>query len=532
MASLAESAGWLFGWLLRNSAQAAVLVLVVWGLERTVLRRLPPRWRYGLWLVVLARLMIPLAPGSPLSLFNLVDWAPSTVAGVFGQVLGLPSPVPVTLVETMHPLADTPPWFLGALALWLPGAVILGVLLARDHQRLQQAMDASPVWDEPTLDLLAQSKAVMGVRRPVELAETTRISSPAISGWWRPRILLPVGLLRRLSVDETRFLFLHELAHVKRGDIALNWLLAAVQILHWFNPFVWLALRRLLSVREEVCDDLVLRRCFMGAAREYGLTLIRILEECAPRRLLPAYAAVLDDIQALRERVRSIRDFSIGESNPWAPALITVLLAVAGLTERADHHALDASPPLPAEVRRSVRSGSRGLPAKPVRPSPSVGVPSRNEAKVGTVSSDATELLLMAMRQAINDIRMPASSVATAGGRVVDSAVSKPAGPQPVRSLAVTPRASAAPVSGSFARSSDASSARAVTVAGSVPSPVRSTVLPPIGRRGDILRPLRAESEYTGGAGRSGISRGPAEGGLYSGRPATVALASSRRPAS
>ncbi len=537
MASLAEIAGWLFGWLLRNSAHAAVLAGVVWALERTLFKRLSPRWRYGLWLVVVVRLIIPIAPGSPLSLFNLIDFAPPSVSVALSQVLGLPSPVPVTLPESMHPLADTPPWFVGALALWLPGALILAALLARDHQRLQLAMDASPVWDEATLDLLTQSKAVMCVRGPVELAETSRISSPAISGWWRPRILLPVGLLRRLSSDETRFLFLHELAHVKRADIALNWVLAVVQILHWFNPVVWLALRRLLSVREEVCDDLVLRRCFTGAAREYGLTLIRILEECAPRRLLPAYAGVLDDVQALRQRVRSIRDFTADDSHPWSPAFATILLAVVGLTERTDHNALSSSTTAQMEVRRHVRPGHRGGPLRPVTPSP-VPTPGDEVRLEESESPNAVGQLMTAVRRALQEHRFlgmaPATATATVGASetiALSSPSTAPAGstraqPQTPshpktnrRPGPAVPMATAAPQS-----LGPVAIRRAPTVATTA---TRPAALPPISRRGHILRPVPGAA----GSDARSATDASASGSVYSVRQAKAQLVVQRRPA-
>ncbi len=360
MQPLAEGAGWLFGWLLRNSAHAAFLGIVLCFLELTVLRRLAPRWRYLLWLMVLARLLLPIAPESRLSLFNLVDLAPPGLAAFVGQILGLPAPVVLPSPEPPNPLTDTPTWFVWALAFWAPGALVLAFLVGRDHFRLRAALDVTaPTSDPDTLALVLQSRAVMKVRRPVEVVETPSISSPAITGWWRARVLLPAGLLPRLTRDEARYLFLHELAHVKRADLLLNWLLAVVQILHWFNPVIWLVIRRLLAVREEVCDDLVLRRSFPGANREYGLTLLRILEECAPRRIVPALAGVLDDLSSLRQRMRCIRNFDAPVGNPWAPAFLTVVIAVMGLTERqVDPDRLHTAP-LVSPTSRSVRNGSR-----------------------------------------------------------------------------------------------------------------------------------------------------------------------------
>ncbi|MCC7376818.1 MAG: hypothetical protein IT581_19315 [Verrucomicrobiales bacterium] len=376
MEALAEYAGWVFGWLLRNSAHACALAVLVYGLELVAGRHLAPRWRYGLWLVVLARLLVPVAPESHLSLFNLVDFAPAGFSGAALQVLGLPAPVVVPAVEAPHPLADTPTWFVWALALWCPGALVLSALIWRDHRRLRRALSATqPVENPEVQDLLRQSKGVMSVRRRVAVEETGQITSPAIAGCWRPRLLLPTGLLPRLTTDEIRFLFLHELAHVKRADIALNWLLAAIQVLHWFNPAVWLALRRLLAVREEVCDDLVLRRSFPGASREYALTLLRLLEECAPRRVVPALAGVLDDLGTLRRRMRCIRDFSRMNPNPWLPAALTVTVAIVGLTERipeplswsfgaAEERPAEAQPKLASRSPRNPTSSSSSLNSK------------------------------------------------------------------------------------------------------------------------------------------------------------------------
>ena len=365
MQFLAESAGWVFGWLLRNSAHAAFLGGVVWILELTLLRRLPPRWRYLLWWVVLARLLLPIAPESRLSVFNLIDLAPQGLAEFAGQLLGLPAPVVLPNLEPANPLTDTPSWFVWALALWLPGACVLAYLVGRDHVRLRSALEHTvPTTDPMIQGLLLQCRAVMKVRRNVEVVETTSITSPAITGWWRARVLLPAGLLPRLTRDEARYLILHELAHVKRADLVLNWLLAAVQVLHWFNPVVWLAIRRLLAVREEVCDELVLHRCFAGAHREYGLTLLRVLEECAPRRIVPTLAGVLDDLSALRQRMRCIRNFGTPVGNPWTPAFLTVVIAVMGLTERHVDPSRIYSAPLNSPSSRSVRHGVRPPPGR------------------------------------------------------------------------------------------------------------------------------------------------------------------------
>lgn len=520
MEQLAESAGWLFGWLLRNSAHAAILAAVVWALEKTVLRKLSPRWRYGLWILVFVRLLIPIAPASAFSLFNLVELAPGAISQIALQLLGLPAPMPVPLTEIPHPLADTPGWFIAALALWLPGAAVLGTLLYRDHRRLQHALQhTTPVTDSYILDLLQQSKAVMRVRRPVLLVEGEHVTSPAMSGWRRPRILLPIGLLERLTTDEIRFLFLHELAHVKRGDIALNWVLAGVQILHWFNPVVWLALRRLVSVREEVCDERVLQSCFLGAARDYGLTLLHLLEECAPRRLMPALAGILDDVGTLRRRIRCIRTFGQPETHPWVPAGVTLALAIAGLTENQNHHVLilSATAPVSAEFASAARPVARGRHHPQNRPRSTTGpkpAPLPAVEPEPPRTGNTLRSFSVAFRQLIDE------AFGTGGDRegTENAAASLvvPVSTATVRSPA--PPSSLVPA-GPPVRDMGAPS-RTI---------IRPYPLPPVGQRGDILRPPKTAA--TSGVGLPGPVR-TLEVSPGLGRQATAPSTSSPRHSS
>lgn len=501
MQPLAEAAGWLFGWLLRNSAHAAILAGVICVLQRTICRRLPPRWRYGLWLVVLVRLLLPVAPESRLSLFNLVDLAPAGVAGAALQVLGLPTPVVVPAEEVPDPLADTPVWFVWALAFWFSGALTLAGLLWRDHRRLKRALaGTTPVLDEAVLDLLRQGKAVMSVRRRVTVVETPEITSPAVTGWLRPRLLLPTGLLVRLTPDEIRFLFLHELAHVKRADLPFNWFLAILQILHWFNPMVWIALRRLLTVREEVCDDLVLRRCFPGAARGYGLTLLRILEECAPRRLLPSFASVLDDLGALRQRMRWIRNFGLHDRHPCAAASVTVAVAIVGLTERIGEPFFWAGPGAAAGAEISTQSPQNSAPRRTRgrQPMQVAQLEERDQIPRRDATSRVFETLTAAIQQVMDetssrDTREPAEESREVTARTPSPANPSWSGVTNASRVVVNPAAT--PVAG-----------RPVSQATRIGT--RPYPLPPIHKRGDILGTRRSQraSDYAPGNTRGPLS--------------------------
>src|SRR5262249_23634542 len=158
----------------------------------------------------------------------------------------------------------------------------------------------------PVLDLLQGCADELCVRTTVQLVESDSITSPLLHGFWRPRLVLPVGLRNELSWDELRFVLLHELAHVKRRDILQNWLGTILQILHWFNPLVWLAFARWRADRELACDALALETAGEEKKREYGRTILRLLE--ASRNVLgtPAMVGILEDKGQLRERISMI----------------------------------------------------------------------------------------------------------------------------------------------------------------------------------------------------------------------------------
>src|SRR5687768_13187901 len=73
----ATQVGTWLDWLWRSSWQAAVLVALVLLVQLLLKNRLTARWRYNLWLIVLVRLVLPVLPESPLSIYNLLSAVPS-----------------------------------------------------------------------------------------------------------------------------------------------------------------------------------------------------------------------------------------------------------------------------------------------------------------------------------------------------------------------------------------------------------------------------------------------------------------------
>jgi len=334
--------------LLKASWQAAVLILLVLAVQWAFGRRLSPRWRYGLWLLVVARLALPWTIPSSISVFNLLSFsnASAAVAGLRANsgAPGLPAP-PVAGVPAERPgdtaaakPAATAPRFsvnlLHVLLAWAAGALALAVCLLVTHYLLwRRVTPRRPLIDAPVMNLLEDCKQAMGVRVPVTLVETAAVGSPSLFGFVRPRLLLPVGLTRSFSEEELRYVFLHELSHIKRLDILTGWLMTALQILHWFNPLVWLAFHRMRVDRELACDALALSYAKEEENQPYGRTIIKLLEGFGCSAWAPSLAGTVENKNQMKERISMIAKF---RKTSRMPALAGVLFIGLGLVTLTD----------------------------------------------------------------------------------------------------------------------------------------------------------------------------------------------------
>jgi bla regulator protein BlaR1 len=154
------------------------------------------------------------------------------------------------------------------------------------------------------LDDLEDCKLEMGVHTPLTVVETAAVNSPSLFGFIRPRLLLPAGLTERFSLHELRYVFLHELGHVKRGDIPMNWLAMVPLILHWFNPFVWYAVNRMRVDGEVACDALALSYAQETERQPYGQTIIKLVEHFSRPAVAPGLLGILENNHQMKRRIR------------------------------------------------------------------------------------------------------------------------------------------------------------------------------------------------------------------------------------
>jgi Tol biopolymer transport system component len=171
----------------------------------------------------------------------------------------------------------------------------------------------------------------MRIQTLVAVVVTDKVRTPVLYGFLRPRILLPQGLVEAIGLEGTEYVFLHELAHLKRYDITVAWILSIIQVLHWFNPLVWLALHRMRADQETAADALALRSLTADEPTRYGRTIMRLLEGFTQGQVVPSVAGILEDTSLVERRIRMIAHFK-NDSRSWSLLGIGVTVALGILS--------------------------------------------------------------------------------------------------------------------------------------------------------------------------------------------------------
>jgi Tol biopolymer transport system component len=210
--------------------------------------------------------------------------------------------------------------------------MVIGAYLLMSNFALWRIVKREPpLVNQVMLELFEECKAQAGVQTLVAVVPSRQIRSPGLFGFIRPRLLLPLEMLEKASHDEMRYVFLHELAHLKRHDIYLGWLTSLLQVLHWFNPLVWYAFYRMRADRELACDALVLARTEKEQSQEYGRAIVGLLRRFSRSRPLPAMAGILESRSQLKRRITMISQFK-KNSYRWSPLAVVLIVALAGVS--------------------------------------------------------------------------------------------------------------------------------------------------------------------------------------------------------
>lgn len=312
----------IFLTLLEVSAASAVVILIVVLLSSIINRSYTARWKYWLWMVLAARLLIP---------FNLsFETAPARVeVSIPAASISLPAAAtaPAQPAQPVSPppavgqlsLPDTPDLPITPAApaapaitvmellmlVWLAGVVLFLLWQAASYLRFRGQVRrwGLPVRRDSIIAYVRrQTEAEFGIGKSVPTLICKKVSSPMMIGFFRPLLILPHD---RYSAADLSFILRHELTHCKRRDIWYKSLLLLANAVHWFNPAVWLMVREASRDLEISCDAAVMKNAGLEERRQYSETILACVHrELAMKTALSTH--FYGGKKALKERFANI----------------------------------------------------------------------------------------------------------------------------------------------------------------------------------------------------------------------------------
>ena len=166
--------------------------------------------------------------------------------------------------------------------------------------------------------MLSDTARDLGVSAP-EMIVCEAISTPAVTGLLRPRLLLPH---ERYDVQELRYILRHELCHLKRRDMLLKLVLLAANAMHWFNPVVYLMLRQADEDIELACDSAATDDLDRAERAAYSRTLLAAVQSSV--RALPATTCFGGTVERLKRRITNV----LGAQKKRGLGVVALVLAL------------------------------------------------------------------------------------------------------------------------------------------------------------------------------------------------------------
>lgn len=249
-----------FSWMLIHSLWQGLFFAIVTGIVLLLSKRSAAAHRYNLVLIIFFAFITACA------LTFTYEWKSESAAAVLTPIAGnIPVNVSSLLSGNAHNIKQVIHAFTAYFSANAPFIILLWfmVFLFKSvkmisclayNQRIRnyQVYQPSVFWEEK----VALFSKKLNIRRAVRLLQSGYVKMPVVVGHLKPVILIPVGLMAGLPVEQVEAILLHELAHIKRNDYFVNFFQNVAEAVFFFNPgLLWIS-SLLREERENCADDI------------------------------------------------------------------------------------------------------------------------------------------------------------------------------------------------------------------------------------------------------------------------------------
>ena len=342
----------IFKMIILSSVTGSVIAIIILVIKEVFKNRLNAFWQYYIWFLLIIRLIIPAGFETPLSKFNNIEFAAEKIRSYsnssktandlesvseinlqnISEVSGLKLNGEDSLKETVS--KDFNYYFNIASIIWVLGAVFAFLIILNINCIFIFKVYKQPFCeDEDTLKVLEECKSTINISRDIPIICDRYVKVPSLLGNIKPKILISSDFILRLSAEQKKYIFLHELSHFKRKDIFISWIILFCGILNWFNPIIWFSLHRMWEDCELACDAYVLSHLKEKEQGEYGKTIIDMAKFVSDIKYIPGATGIIKGNSNIKRRIIMIKNF---KKTPYKwisiSACILAAVGIVGIT--------------------------------------------------------------------------------------------------------------------------------------------------------------------------------------------------------
>ena len=309
---------WSIHFLISNIL-ICIFTLVIIGTKKLLKKYLSAATQYHLWFLLFLLLAVPFFPvqihGSQLFSWLHFFHTDSGLNSGTDTLSKLTSNTQNNLLNQVNDFSvSISSQFSGGLntilfLIWITGVMIMSVLTLHSLNYVRSIKrSALPLQNQQVKTIYYDCLKELKISHQVPVYSTAFLKSPVLIGIIHPRIYIPIHLISELNPDDMRFMLLHELQHYRHKDTLIGFLMVISNILYWFNPFVWYALKEIHCDRELACDSAVLQMISTDEYQAYGMTLINFAEKLSSFSS-PLAVGMSGNFRQMKRRILNIAIF-------------------------------------------------------------------------------------------------------------------------------------------------------------------------------------------------------------------------------
>lgn len=318
----------IFSSVLEISIISSIIGIVIILLRQLLKGRVNSKWIYIIWFILLFKLLVPIKIESFVSIFNFTpeyitesNYIENSKIEYESLQQDYNNYINDNIEESNNIVNNQDSYELKQLeqeiknskiknnifeyiipTIWLIGFIAMFLWLMITNIILNSKLNKNCYKDERLENILEKCKNKMNVKRNFNIVINDIISTPALFGIFKVKILITKEILK-LSDENLEYILLHELSHYKRKDIWINYMLLIIQSIHWFNPVIWLCFRLLRNDLELATDEYALKYLDENKYKSYANALLETLSISINSKFAPSLIGMVDNKENIKRQL-------------------------------------------------------------------------------------------------------------------------------------------------------------------------------------------------------------------------------------